>query len=89
MIRQVYLIRDTALDAYLVPMFFQSRGAALRAFGDEVNRRAPDNQMFNHPEHFQLWLAGTYDDDAGVFATIPPEFVVGAQDLVNPESSVV
>ncbi|WNK14347.1 MAG: nonstructural protein [Microvirus sp.] len=84
MIRKIYLIRDTALDSYLVPMFFQSEGAARRAFTDEVNRAADDNIMYNHPEHFQLFCAGDYDDDIGLFHTMPPEFVVAAHSVRVP-----
>ena len=81
MIREIYLIRDTALDAFLVPMFFQSEGAARRAFGDEVNREATDNMLYHHPEHFQLYRSGTYDDADGVFACTPPVFVVDAMSV--------
>ena len=80
--REIYLIRDTALDAFLVPMFFQSRGAAMRAFADEVNRVDPQNTMNAHPEHFQMYYAGIYEDTRGIFESVPPEFVVDAQSVV-------
>lgn len=78
MIRGVYLIRDTALGSFLIPMFFQSEGAARRAFADEVNRSAEDNIMFQHPEHFQLYYAGSYDDASGLITCDSPTFVVDA-----------
>lgn len=81
MIRGVYLIRDTALGSFLIPMFFQSEGAARRAFSDEVNRAAEDNIMFQHPEHFQLYVAGSYDDESGVITCSAPTFVVDAQSV--------
>lgn len=82
MIRGVYLIRDTALGAFLIPMFFQSEGVARRSFTDEVNRSAADNMMNKHPEHFQLYYSGTYDDENGVFDLLPaPQFLVDAQSV--------
>lgn len=82
MIRNVYLIRDTALNAFLIPMFFQSEGAARRAFSDEVNRVASDNIMNAHPEHFQLYFCGSYDDESGVITASPPQFLVDALSVV-------
>lgn len=78
MIFKIYLMRDTAVEAFHVPMFFPSEGAARRAFGDEVNREAADNNLFKHPEHFQLYFAGEYDDQSGVLTPCAPVFVVDA-----------
>lgn len=78
MMYRIYLIRDTAVDAFLVPMFFQSEGHARRAFADEVNRNAADNLLFNHPEHIQLYFCGTFDDSVGRVEWVPPVFVVDA-----------
>lgn len=85
--RHIYLVRDTAVDSFMVPMFFQSEGAARRSFSDEVNRASPDNIMFQHPEHFQLFYAGVYDDDTGLFDPVPPVFIVAAMSVFTPAES--
>lgn len=78
MIHQVFIIRDTAVGAFLVPVFFPSEGAARRAFTDEVNRSDVNNMMNKHPEHFQLYYSGAYDDESGLLSCHPPDFVVDA-----------
>ena len=40
-----------------------------------------DNIMFQHPEHFQLYVAGSYDDESGVITCSAPTFVVDAQSV--------
>lgn len=79
----VFAVRDTCVEAYMLPMYFLNKAAATRALGDAVNRPEKDNQFYQHPEHFQLWFLGEFDDSNGVFTSIPPEFVVDCQSLVR------
>jgi len=80
----VYCVRDTCVAAFLVPMYFVNRAAATRAFGDAVNNPAKDNQFYQHPEHYQLYECGSFDDENGLFSLLPaPEFVVDAVSLVR------
>lgn len=67
---QVLSIRDRAADAYGQPMFFAALGKALRVFQDEINRRADDNSMYHHPEDFDLYHLGEYDDNNGKFTNL-------------------
>lgn len=60
-------VRDRAANAFGRPAFVPSIGVALRSFSDEVNRNAPDNQMFFHPEDFDMYELGRFDDDNGLF----------------------
>lgn len=79
----IYLIRDTALGAFLTPNFFQSEGAARRAFADAVNDRRPDNMIAKHPEHFELYYAGDFDDETGsITESVLPQHLVSASSLV-------
>ena len=48
-------IRDSAADAYGRPFFLPSVGVAIRSFTDEVNRPSEDNQIYQHPEDFDLF----------------------------------
>lgn len=86
MIKLIYTLRDTATEVFLVPMFFHSEAEARRSVGDVVNRKADDNIICQHPEHFQLFYIGTFDDSTGIFKTVPPEFVTSAIDLVRNSS---
>lgn len=78
----LYLIRDSALDAFLLPNYFTSQGAARRAFGDAVNKVEAGNMLNTHPEHFQLFYAGTFDDDTGLFECFVPSLVVDAKSVL-------
>lgn len=67
----VCAVRDSAADCYNRPFFVASCGVAVRSFGDEVQRSAEDNAMNRHPEHFELWELGTYDDADASFELLP------------------
>jgi hypothetical protein len=61
-------VKDRAADAYGRPMFVPSVGVAIRSFSDEINRNNADNQLFNHPDDFDLYELGEFDDNSGLFA---------------------
>lgn len=58
--------RDRQLAAYHRPFFVPTKGFAVRSFTDEVNRKAADNPMFAHPEDYELFHIGYFDEDTGV-----------------------
>jgi len=60
-------VKDRAADAYGRPMFVPSSGVAIRSFSDEINRSADDNQLYNHPDDFDLFEFGVFDDNSGIF----------------------
>jgi hypothetical protein len=60
-------VKDRAADAYGRPMFVPSTGVAIRSFSDEINRNNADNQLYNHPDDFDLYELGEFDDNSGLF----------------------
>ena len=65
MILRIFSVRDAKADAFLQPMFMQSRGVALRAFSDSC---MDSSHMFNrHPEDYCLYELGIWDDGKGSF----------------------
>ena len=83
-VHAVFAVRDTCVGTFLMPWYFQNAAAAVRALGDAVNKPGEDNQFFQHPEHYQLYDLGTYDDENGQFVLNPaPVFVVDCQSLVR------
>jgi len=60
-------VKDRAADAYGRPMFVPSAGVAIRSFSDEINRNNADNQLYNHPDDFDLYELGEFDDNTGLF----------------------
>jgi len=69
MIHYVISVKDRAADVYNRPFFVPHRNVAIRDFTDEVNRDVADNQLSKHPDDFDLYLLGLFDDNAGCFIT--------------------
>jgi hypothetical protein len=65
MISVIVSVKDSAAEAFGRPMYLQSLGVAIRSFTDEVNREDKDNQLFNHPDDFDLYELGAFDDSIG------------------------
>ena len=63
----VCAVRDGAVGAFMRPFYLASEGQAIRSFQDEVNRDDKDNMMFHHPEDFELFMLGHFDDTDGSF----------------------
>jgi len=79
----VCVVRDSAADAFGVPMFMASVGQVLRSFSDEVNRKAEGNQLNLHPEDFELFHFGWFEDATGRFDLFDlPRSIGRAADLV-------
>lgn len=75
---KIMSVRDRAADIYGQPFFVGSQGVAIRGFRDEINRASPDNQLFKHPEDFDLFYLGEFDDNTGEFdVTRPVQVMVG------------
>lgn len=79
---KVLAIRDRAADLFSQPMFFQSIGAGIRAFGDEVKRVHENNNLNKHPEDFDLYHVATWDDEIGEFEQMRPQQVAVGKDYI-------
>ena len=65
MVLVIVAVKDRAADAFMRPFFVPTANMAIRSFMDEVNRDAADNQLFAHPDDFDLYEIGTFDDSNG------------------------
>jgi len=79
----VLAIRDRAADVFGQPIFVPSLGGAIRSFGDEVNRKDSQNNLANHPEDFDLYQIGVYDDNTGHIEASAPRMVAVGKDMVR------
>jgi len=75
----IVVVRDRAADVFGVPSFVASKGAAIRGFGDECQREDKGNLFYQHPEDFDLYELGEYDDSNGTFIQLerPKQIAVG------------
>ena len=79
---KIVAVRDNAIGTFAQPWFVPSIGAAVRAFGDEVKREGSNGQsnpLNMHPNDFDLYDLGVYDDD-GVFETHIPNKIASGVD---------
>lgn len=80
---KVLAIRDRAVDGYMRPMFVPSVGAAVRLFTDALNDNSKESAIAQHPEDYDLYELGEFDDGSGMFTTGVPRQVAVGKDLVR------
>lgn len=84
----VAAVRDRAADVFGIPFFSPTVGTAIRSFNDAVNSPEPSNQLRAHPEDFDLYQLGTYEDHHGLFEMLaqPHQIAIG-KDAIRPSPS--
>lgn len=65
------LLRIVLLILLVVLFFVPSLGVAIRNFSDEINRVDTDNLLYQHPDDFDLYELGTYDDSNADISLLP------------------
>ena len=83
MILFVVSVKDRAADVFNRPFFVPHRNVAIRDFTDEVNRVAADNQLNKHPDDFDLYCLGEFDDSVGSLINNQPVILVRAKDVLQ------
>ncbi|QXP08486.1 MAG: nonstructural protein [Arizlama microvirus] len=79
MVQVVIAVRDVKTENFRFPAFSVAVGAAIREFVDACGD--DKSVMFRHPEDFQLYKLGTFDDRTGVITPcVVPEMLVAASD---------
>lgn len=76
MITHVVAVRDLKADVWGQPYFVNSIGGAVRSFMDMCKKPTDDQGQSNvfhaHPEDFELWYIGTYDDSDAALGSFSP-----------------
>ena len=84
MILKIFSVYDAKAEAYIQPMFFHSRGQAIRAFTDTAND--PSSQLCRHAGDFTLFELGDFDDSTGIVQMAEHASNLGkALEFKNPE----
>lgn len=79
----VVSVKDRAADVFNRPFFVPHRNVAVRDFTDEVNRDDVQNPLNKHPDDFDLYLLGTWDDNSSEFVSEEqPVVLVRGKDVV-------
>jgi len=74
---------DLGAQFFHPPVFFRAAGAATRWFEDTV-KNPESGSIHDHPEHFQLFHVGEFDDFSGVFVPISPSLMLHASAFDSP-----
>lgn len=74
-------VRDTKANAFGIPVCVPTVGAAVRSFSDQINGQ--DSVLTKHPQDFDLFELGTFDDNTGLFDTHTPSLVTTGLNLVQ------
>lgn len=81
---KIVTVRDRQLDVFGTPNFSVALGGSIRAFGDEINRVDVNNPLNKHPEDFDLYHLGEYDDETGHFdCLVPPKMIAIGKDYAK------
>lgn len=80
MLHIVVAVKDMAVDAFSRPFTVPAVGAAIRSFTDEINRSSAENEMFKHPNDYDLYELGTFDDQSGALVSNSPRLLIRGQD---------
>ena len=80
----VVSVYDRASEVFGRPAFISARGAAIRSFTDEVNRVDVNNELNRHPDDFDLYLLGEFEDSKGIFTLDDggPTVLIRGKDVV-------
>lgn len=77
----VFSVLDMAVKAYMQPFYCRSHGEAVRSFTDAVND--PKGQFGRHSTDYILMHHGLFDDQNGLFESIEPVRVIGANEVLQ------
>jgi len=79
MIYKIICVRDRAADLYGAPQCVGTTGAAIRGFSDEINRPDDKNSFYLHPDDFDLFELGSFNDEDAEFVILssPKQLALG------------
>lgn len=81
---KIFTVYDTKAQFFGQPFFDQQEASAIRSWSDSVNDGSnPANQWHNHPEDFQLFLVGEFDNETGKVDSILPQALVMGSSLIR------
>lgn len=78
-----FAVRDTAVGAFLPPLFARSKGEALRMFASAVADTS--HQFHKFKKDYALFVIGQWDDASGMFEPMTPVQVITALELDSPD----
>lgn len=84
MIKFAFSVRDRATISFLDPFFVNHKGMAERMFADAVND--PATPLNKHPEDYDLYELGTFDDGTGLFEKCVPQQISAGKSVYKSKT---
>ncbi len=79
---KIFSVYDVKTAVYNVPMFAHNVGHAVRIFTDQVKN--PDSPYNAHPEDYQFFEVGSWDDHTGVVTGLAkPHLLTTASEVID------
>lgn len=75
------VIHDRSINAYINLHCVRAEGQAIRQFQDAVNDQAAGGSIHKHPDDYDLYRVGTYDDDNGAVTPESPKKICDGKQL--------
>lgn len=77
---KIITVRDIVANVFSPPQFTQNIGGAIRGFGDQCKDKTKGNIVGEHPNDFELYELGEFDDADAKFHLLetPKQIAVGA-----------
>lgn len=66
-------VRDSAVGAFSPPMYFRSKGEAIRSFLDAL--ADANTSLSKHPRDYQMFHLGSFDDQNGMISPVTIEML--------------
>ena len=77
----IVAVKDTAARVFGTPFFVQATAQAVRSLRDEVNSKDSTSDINRHPDDFEIYEVGVFDEDTGVITPHEPRLIARAKDL--------
>lgn len=82
---QLLAVKDRQLNAFMRPFAAQTIGQAIRSFRDETNNA--QSEINKHPEDYELYHLGEFEEENGVIIGITPKQVALATNLIERKNT--
>jgi hypothetical protein len=84
MVRHAFCISDSRSGVHNAPFVYITQKEAEAAFYRLVNDPLKQSPMAQHPEDFDLWYLGEFDDTTGKFTALDtPKHLTKASTIAN------
>lgn len=84
MMLEMFAVYDSAVKAFLPPIFVRSRGEATRSFLDACQQEG--SNFAKHSSDYTLFYLGKYDDSGAQFvlSSVPERVISALECVANP-----